>query len=128
MFLCAGNHLRSNDYWLWDILWHFIGSFQTPDLKGTQDVTKQRGNLSSIFSSAQPAPVFGNADLWYHLSRLRQNAQHISCRVMIHSMKCKRAEGIKNLHPFVPLFPLFVWQNLLHSHSFLTSSSLMCIL
>ena len=35
----------------------------------------------SIFSSAQPAPMLGNADLRYHFSRLNQNTQHISCRV-----------------------------------------------
>ena len=34
-----------------------------------------------IFSSTQPAPMLGNADLRYHLSRLNQNSQHI-CRVL----------------------------------------------
>ena len=33
------------------------------------------------FCSAQPAPVLGKADLRYHRSRLRQNAQNISCKV-----------------------------------------------
>ena len=37
--------------------------------------------FSSIFISAQPAPVLGNTDLRYHLSRLNQNPQHISCSV-----------------------------------------------
>ena len=37
--------------------------------------------VSSIFRSAQPAPVQGNTDLRYHISRLNQNPQHISCRV-----------------------------------------------
>ena len=36
-----------------------------------------------IFSSAQPAPVPGNTDLWYHIFRLNQNQQHISCRVTL---------------------------------------------
>ena len=34
-----------------------------------------------FFISAQPAPILDNADLLYNRSRLRQNAQHISCTV-----------------------------------------------
>ena len=52
---------------------HLIGL--TPDLKGIRDRTKQTGffAFSIVFSSTQPAPVFGNADFRYHLSRLNKN-------------------------------------------------------
>ena len=69
-----------------DIFRHFIGLISDSRRKGSQDRTKQRGFLcifSLIFSSPQPAPVHGNADLLYHLSRLNQNTQHISCRVKL---------------------------------------------
>ena len=42
-----------------DILRHFIGSLS--DFRGTRDKTKQIKTNSLIFSSAQPAPVLGNA-------------------------------------------------------------------
>ena len=40
-------------------------------------------HFSSIFSSIQLATVPGNTDLGYHLLRLNQNTQHISCRVRV---------------------------------------------
>ena len=60
---------------------HFIGLIS--DFKVTGDITKQRGFFSSIFSSTQPTPVLGNADLRYHLSRLNQNTQHIFCKAYL---------------------------------------------
>ena len=39
--------------------------------------------VSSNFSSAQPVPVLGNADLQYNHSLHRQNVQHISYRVIL---------------------------------------------
>ena len=44
------------------------------------DLNKGDISLSFFdFISAQLAPVLGNTDLRYHLSRLNQNPQHISC-------------------------------------------------
>ena len=58
------------------------GRFMTPDgknteLKRTRDRAIQIGlfAFSIDLSSAKTAPVIGNANLRYHISRLRQNAQ-----------------------------------------------------
>ena len=38
--------------------------------------------FSSNFLSTQPAPMLGNTDLRYHISRLYKHPQHITCRVL----------------------------------------------
>ena len=62
---------------------------QIPDFKGTRDITLQSGFFAffhRFYSSAQPAPVSGNTDLWYHISRLNQNPEHMSCRVNMYTI------------------------------------------
>ena len=87
-----------------DIFRHFICLFQTPDLKVIRDRTKRRRILAifSSFSSSQPGPVLGSADLRYHLSRLNQNAQHISCRVCAvrSNVRSFRLRGIRGIPAF----------------------------
>ena len=49
------------------------------------EIDLNKGDISLSFfgfTSAQLAPVLGNTDLRYHLSRLNQSPQHISCRVI----------------------------------------------
>ena len=69
-----------------DLFRHFIGliSFRLQTLRVLVIELNKEFFLHflSIFSSIQPAPVFGNAYLRYHLSRLNQNTQHISYRVL----------------------------------------------
>ena len=73
-----------------DIFMHFISLISSSRHKGFAKRTKQRGIfafLNQIFSSAQPAPVPGNTDLLYHISRLNKNPQHISCRVLFEALR-----------------------------------------
>ena len=68
---------------------HFIGLVSDSRLEefSRENATKWKFLHFLInFNLAQPAPVPGNTDLGYHLSRLYQNTQHISCSVLQLSM------------------------------------------
>ena len=60
-----------------NIFRHFIGLISDFRHKGFSRKNLTKGSFSLIFISTQPAPVLGNPDLRYHLSRLNQNPQHL---------------------------------------------------